>query len=429
MLNLISEHLFNARLVRVASITPEASPFKRLLVAWAKLAGVQEDQFLRISYIEGALGVTPNSIVRKPYQHLVAAREAISSGSYESDPIAKRLITELGMSPEMALNMVSNQDQGFWRALVSASSSQLRPTGTIRGVPAEAIVNSLAFGVSPITGEWLKYGQGKGLMYWLGANSYPGVTLSGIRSIAFKEVVNRTKDFVRGTREEDKGAISLDAPLGSEGDTALLEVLQEGGKNFDEDLVSILGYNQTLEVIDPLVRSFLRTHTQITVWEILLQNPDLITTTHDEVGMRAREVAKIFAAKTGEEYTGGSRDVVLAKVFKDAVLPAMFKALKKESTIKQLMRNRELLDVMRSEMSRKTQFSNTKNIGISGVPKFATLSDRAALIRLASTFGAATKERKILLKLAEDIQNLLKKDANPASQDQNKPESYYGFSE
>lgn len=469
MRNLVAARRVNASLIRIAATVPVGNPFRRVLLAWAKMASAQEDQFLRLSYIEGALGYEPNSLVRKPIFHLGEARRAISSGDYDSDPIARKLINDLAMSPAEALKFVSANDQGIWNGLVSTAISQMKPSGTIRGLSAQAIVNSIVFGISPVTGNWLKYGAGKGMMYWLGTQAYPGVELAGVKSISKKEIANRTKDVVRGTSLGDRGMVSLDQPA-FEADfesspAAILETLtseEQGG--FTEDLASaILRYGSTLKIISPVVLANLRTPTQKAVWEIVRDNPSILTLTGGEIGVEGRELAKLFASRTGQEYTGKSMDVVMAKVFK-AVLPEMFKAIKNDAAAKELIRSRDILQVMREEIARRPRFETNRGIGVSGepdqkvpswkgvskedprwkqteklerarrqkmrqqnVPLGLFASSKSALIRLASMMTKGSAERKTLLKLAQDIQTQISKDAVSGSKNQNKPESYYGL--
>ena len=472
MRNIVAARRVNASLIRIAATVPVGSPFRRVLLAWAKVASAQEDQFLRLSYIEGALGYEPNTLVRKPIIHLGDARRAISSGEYESDPIARKLITDLGMSPAEALKFVSANDQGIWSGLVGSAFNQMKPSGTIRGLSAQAIVNSIVFGISPVTGNWLKYGAGKGMMYWLGTQAYPGVDLAGVKSISRKEIANRAKDVVRGTATEDKGMASLDQPA-FDADfestpAAILETLtsdDQGG--FTEDLASaILRYDSTLNIISPVVLANLRTPTQKAVWEIIRDNPSILTIMQGKIGVEGRDLAKLFASRTGQEYTGKSMDVVMAKVFKESVLPEMFKAIRNDAAAKELIRSRDILQVMREEIARRPRFETSKGIGVSGLPgqkdpswktvskddprwkemelqerkrlrlqkrlnqvapwaQFA--SGKSALIRLASMLTKGSAERKTLLKFAQDIQTQISKDADPASKNQNKPESYYGL--
>ena len=410
MRNLFAAHQANANFFRVASAAPKTSPLFRVFTAWAKMASAEEDQFLRLSYIEGALGYAPNSLTRKPAANLADARRAITEGNYESNPIANKLVSGLDMSPAEALKFVSANDQQIWAGLVYAASRQMQPSGSIRGISAHAVVNSLAFGISPITGRWMKYGQGKGMMYWLGEQAFSGVTLEGMKSIAKKEVANRAKDLVRGTSSQDRDMLSLDAPApGSEVgmmDTpaAILESLQDTG-GFSEDLASsILRYDSTMRVISNGVLAKLRTPTQKLVWEVIRDNPDLLTMAGSEegglkIGVQGRELAKMVAARTGQEYTGKSMDVVMSKVFREAVLPAMFSAIKSDDAVKELIRSREILQVIRQEVNRRPKnqgggggFVQPTSSGL--VPK----SDPAAKIPTWARF--ASQDSKLLTKLA-----------------------------
>ncbi len=370
MRSLVAARKSNQSLIRLASTATKTNPFYRVFTAWAKMAAAQEDQFLRMSYIEGALGYTPNTLARKPAQNLAEARKAITEGAYESNPIARKLVMDLRMSPAEALKMVSANDQQIWDGLVFAASRQMQPTGSVRGLSAHAIVNSLAFGISPLTGNWMKYGQGKGMMYWLGEQAFPGITLEGVKSISKKEVTNRTKDIVRGTSKEEKGMISLDAPApGSDvgmvdSPAAILEALTQDEGVFSEDLASsILKYEATLDIISDQVLAKLRTPTQKLVWEVVRDNPSLLTLAGSEVGglkigVQGRELAKLVASRMGQEYTGKSMDVVMAKVFKEAVLPAMFSAIKSDEAAKELIKSRDILQVIRQEIGRRPKLDS-----------------------------------------------------------------------
>lgn len=471
MRNLMAARRINAGLIRIASTAPKDHPLHRVFVAWAKIASAQEDQFARLSYLEGALGYTPNSIVRKPMLHLDAARKAITSGDYESNPIARKLVIDLQVSPAEALRFVSANDQQIWSGLVYSSFSQMKPSGSIRGLSAEAIVNSIVFGISPITGNWMKYGQGKGMMYWLGENAPVGVTLAGVKSVATKEVANRTKDIVRGTTTEERTQTSLDQPafMGGtsfeESPETVLEYLSSDDDSFLESLASsILRYDSTLKIIDPAVKAKLRTPTQKEVWEIIKLEPSLlILKPNGGVGVEARELAKMLASRTGQAYTGKTMDVVAAKVFNEAVLPAMFGAIRSDEAVKELAKSRDILQVMRQEIARRPKTENTRGVGIvsppreparwkqipkgdprrknflrqekerlkalneTGLDSMRLAHSREALIKLASLMPKGSSDRRSLLKLALDLKSELAKDADPVSKDQNKPETYYGL--
>lgn len=467
MRSLVAARRVNASLVRIAATVPQSNPFHRIFVALAKLASAQEDQFVRLSYLEGVLGYPPNSIVRKPALHLKEAREAITSGDYESNAIARKLVVDLEVPPAEALRFVSANDQQVWDGLIYASYNQMKPSGTVRGLSAQSIVNSIVFGISPITGNWMKYGPGKGMMYWLGEQAFKGITLAGVKSISKKEIANRTKDVVRGTPDEEKGMISLDQPAFegdfSESPAAILETLTTGDDMFSEDLASsILRYDATLRIISPAVMEALRTPTQKAVWEIVRDNPSMLTIEQGRIGVEGRELAKMFASRTGQEYKGKSTDVVMAKVFKEYVLPEMFKAIKSDDAVRELIRSRDILQVMREEIARRpkdqgggrfVQKTPSPTKSWKSIPKddprwqkmveeeearvqqqiqqkvpwahFA--SSRGSLVRLASLMPKGSSERRTLLKFALDMSGELAKDADPASKDQNKPESYYGL--
>jgi hypothetical protein len=448
MRSLVAARKSNAGLIRLASSVSESNPLFRVLTAWAKMAQAQEDQFLRLSYIEGAMGYEPNTLTRKPALHLGEARKAITSGDYETNPIARKLVTDLQMSPAEALKFVSANDQQIWNGLLYAASNQMRPSGSIRGISAHAVVNSLAFGISPVTGNWMKYGQGKGMMYWLGQKATPGITLEGVKSVAKKEVANRTKDLVRGTSKEEIGAVSLDQPaFGSEvglvdSPAAILEMLTQDESVFSEDLASaVLRYDATLDIISEQVLSRLRTPNQKMVWEIVRDNPSILTMTPSspsdggglKIGVQGRELAKLVASRTGQEYTGKSMDVVMSKVFRDAVLPAMFSAIKSDEAVKELVKSRDILQVMRQEISRRpktyggggfesptqSQPKTWKEIpkddprwravqqeenarlerSMKKVPSWARFAseNRAVLVRLASSLPKGSKERSTIL--------------------------------
>jgi hypothetical protein len=425
MRSLFAAHHSNANFARFASEAPKTSPLFRVFSAWAKMASAQEDQFLRLSYIEGALGYAPNSLTRKPSMHLAEARSAITEGNYESNPIANKLVVGLGMSPAEALKFVSANDQQIWSGLVYAASRQMLPAGSIRGISAHAVVNSLAFGLSPITGNWMKYGQGKGMMYWLGERAPQSVTLEGMKSIAKKEVANRTKDLVRGTAPEEKGMFSLDAPseFGAvDSPAAMLESLTQG-QGFSEDLASsILRYDSTLRIISPAVIARLRTPTQKAVWEVVRDNPDLLTLSGSregglKIGIEGRELAQLVAPRIGQEYNGKSMDVVMSKVFREAVLPAMFSAIKSDESAAQLIKSREILQVIREEVNRRPKNQGggaflqpapssglvPKRDPADKLPSWARFAsqDRGVLVRLAQTLPKGSVERKNILNLIQ----------------------------
>ena len=51
----------------------------------------------------------------------------------------------------------------------------------------------------------------------------------------------------------------------------------------------------------------------------------------------------------------------------------------------------------------------------------------SSLIRLASSLPKGDENRKAILRMAQEMQSELAADADPASKNQNKPETYYGL--
>ena len=347
-----------AGLLRMASeVAIKESPARVLFAALAKAAGMREDLFARTSYLEGLVGYSPGILLKDP-GILADARSALATG--QEDRLVDELRHTRGMSETDISRMLGSRDTGLFDALLSAASSVM--SGPVRGLDAEDIAMALAAGVSPLTGGPLKYGRGKGIFYWLGENAPGKVSLGGIKRIVFLEAKNRTKDVVRCTRSEERGQVSLDAPIGTGEDVyTLADILQSDGDagraSFIDLAAAIYQDPWVMGVIDSAVKANLGGPVQLAIWDAIRANPEFIKVTSNDIGVESRALAQEISKMTGAPYMGKSSDVSVGHIFRQKVWPAMKEAFEDSEVAARLLKNRHILEVIQDATKRvpKTQ--------------------------------------------------------------------------
>jgi len=363
-----------AGLTRLALAAEQAqSPFRTLVAALALAAGIREDVFARGSFLEGLLGFSPGAIVGSERNFFPDAQDALRTG--EPNRIVDTLRYEKGMSDKDIALLVGNRDTGLFDSLMNGVKSVMGGQ-SFRGLVGEDIVSSIAAGISPITGGPLKYGKGRGVFYWIGTKTPSKISLQGVRSVVFKESKNRALDIIRGTREEVKYPVSLDAPIGgddpmSPGSLSLSQTLADpdsvGRANFVDLAAAIYQDPWVMGIIDREVRSELTTPQQEAVWQAIRQDPSMLNITPQGIGTSNQDLAKAVAKITGVPYSR-SLEVSSGKTFREKVQPAMVSALGDSEIAKKLLRKRHILEVVQESARRPS--STREHIGpipISGI--------------------------------------------------------------
>jgi hypothetical protein len=368
------------------------APHRVLLASLLRIASREQDIYARASYIEGLMGYAPGGIARSYRKFFSEAQQALLQGAPDKSPIARALVEQRGLSEKEALAMVSDKNVGLYNALVSGAGSVLK--SPVRGIDAEDVASSLVVGVSPVTGETMKYGPKGGVFYWLGKNAPAQISLSGVKAIAFREAANRAKDVLRGTSETEKTLVQLDAPVSGESAGVLLQDILTG----DEDVLPRASFMELASLIysdpavmgeiDKQIRGRLGGEYQEAVWSAILADPDLLLVTPSGIGVKGEALARAVSAILGKEVLRPA----VARTFKDSILPKITVALHQDSVISKALRRREVLDIIQ-EATRPRALSK----GRTPVPIRLAAQDRSVLIRLASELPKGSAERKAIL--------------------------------
>lgn len=353
-----------AGLNRLAASAPEG-PLRRLMASLAKAAGLQEDQFARASYLEGVMGYSPGTMTKTPRQTFGEIRQALIDGT--DNAIVSTLQYEKGMSSKDILAMVGNKDLGIFDALKWGAGKAMKGSGGIRGLTPEDIAMAIAAGISPLTGQHMKYGPGKGVFYWLGEKSPSQISVRGISSIVGKEAYNRALDVVRGARKEETFAVPLEKPVGrGESPLTLSEVISGGSSIGRADFVDLAAavYQDpwAMGIIDSNVRSNLRGPVQVAVWEAIKADPSLIIVSSNKIGVQNKALAEAMTQASGEPFSPESS----GKIFRERVLPAMVDSLDNPAIAGRLLKNREILEIMQEATQSRKQDDKIRRIPYSG---------------------------------------------------------------
>jgi hypothetical protein len=350
-----------AALVRLAAPLPEDSPFRPLFASLIRSANANYDKILRAMFVEGAMGHAPNSIASNPDPYFKPAIEALRSG--EDNRLIEKLRYDLGMDDREIAKLLGNKDTGIYAACVKGAAAGMGGHSSLRGLMADGIVTSVVAGISPVTLKAFdKYGAGQGLFQWLGSRAPKGTTIRGIASVASKDVKNRAMDILRKTRKEEQWMSSIhEAPSGQSDDgessMSLTELISEETAmptaNFVDLAAAIYSDPWVMGLIDRGVKSKLTTDTQRAVWNAVRSDPSIIQVKPKSIGVSGRALARAVSKETGTEYNGKSSDVVAAKVFKTKILPAMQDALSDDNVSQRLVKNRQILDVIKESTRRK----------------------------------------------------------------------------
>ena len=375
----------NAALVRLAHIKAPNASFRVLFANLAKIASVSQDMWCRASFLEGALGRKPMSLSSEPKPFFDMLRDQIAR---QDGSMYTELVFNKGFTDRQLLSLVSERDEGVFRALRSGIQKAMHPYETLRSVDAEGAATAISFGISPVTHRKLKkFGgrPGEGLFYYYGKRS-KGNSVRQLISLAKKAGVREGIDLKKtALSQHEQSQVYLDTPVDdADGDAydTLLDLLQGGGgitefPGWSTGLAGTLMTQQSvLDVLSPMVSAGLKTPTQVAVWEVLKENPGILDAKGTREGglemtVKARELAKGVAAALEKDYTGKSMDVVVRKVFNTKILPAMYDALKTDEAAKEFVRSRDIREVMLAEMRRrkKSPGGRTRGIGIKGIPK------------------------------------------------------------
>ena len=348
----------SASLTKIAASAP--LPFRKMFATMAKEATlISNDMYARAAFLEGALGASPNSYANNPGRFFDDIREQMEK---RDGSLWTHLAHVTQVKDKDLLPFISDKNEGVYLALVSAIASQMKGHQALRGIGPEGIASAVSFGISPITGEWLKkYGNKAGLWYYLGS-TVKKPYIAGLIKAAKKAGVQQGHDFVRATTGPEKQMLYHDVALQSDGDETetLLDLIQG-----DIDPTWTMGFASTLltspnvlKVLDDKVAKGLKTPTQQSIWKVLVENPYLLTVSGSkdgkmEVGVKSKELAKKVAEDMGVEYYGKSMDVKIRKTFVEKIRHLMYKSFTSDQAAKEFVRSSDIRKVMYQEIKRR----------------------------------------------------------------------------
>lgn len=343
--------MMKARLARVSRTLPEGNLFRRLFANFSRVAGINEDMFARASFLEGILDLRPGTLSKVPRMSLQSFANDLEAG--RDSTVISTLRDLYGMSSRDMALMFSARDLGMFDALTQGAARAMKGSGGFRGLEPEDISMSIAAGVSPLTGEAMKYGPGRNVFHYIAKNWKGRISLGGLARILQREAYNRALDVVRGTRAEDTFALPLDTPIGDEESSqALQDILVDQDPQFRSSYAGIIDAifsdNGVLGVVDDLVRKKLTGPLQGFVWTAISNDPSLINVDGSgKVGVKSRELAHEVSSLSGVPFNpGGSSEVAAGKTFREKVWPAFLSAMDEAQVVKSLLRSRHVMEIV-----------------------------------------------------------------------------------
>jgi hypothetical protein len=344
-----------ASLTRLAG--PQPTGLRILFASMARVANAEFDRFARISFLEGLLGYRPGSLYRNRGA-VDEALDAVVSG-VGGNKIADSLLHEKGMSERDAAMLLGRRDTKLREALLAGIRSAM-PSEDIRGLTADGIAQDLSVGTSPLTGEPFPAWKG-GNIFWhtgLTAQDKTKVSLAGLASILKRRGYQKTIDIVDGTRKEELGSLYLDAPVGDAELGATLQDAVSGDSAITRaDYVAmyeaVFKSPAIMRIVDKAVKQELGGPAQERVWEAVKRNPHLIILDEDgKIGIEKGKLAKEIERMFDVSLSGTAVRNAWLKVW-----PAMIRAFKDSEVARNLLRNREIMEIIEEETRRRRQDS------------------------------------------------------------------------
>ena len=341
---------------------PRPTGLRILFASMARVANAALDRAARASYLSGLLGYRPG-VVRTG--DMDEALEAVRTGT-GGNKIADILLYEKDMSEQEAMRLLGTRDTKLKEAIARGARKILpRDRESLRGLTLDIIVDDIADGFSPLTGERFPSYGGGDMYYHTGrsAKDKPKISMGGIAVALEKQGENKAYDILRGTREEELGAMYLDAPVGEgEAGSTLHDAL--GGESaisradYIRLYASIFKNPTIMGAIDKMVMKELEGKpAQQRVWEVIRRNPDIIIVNKDgSIGASSSQLERAHELLFGEEETPSPSK--LRRHWVDGVLPSMQKAFKDSNIARDLLRKREIREIIEEETRRRRPHRN-----------------------------------------------------------------------
>lgn len=349
---------------------PRPTGLRVLFASMARIANAALDRLARASYVEGLLGYRPGSIARNMGM-MDEALEAVRTRT-GGNKIADALLFDHRMSEKDAMRLLGTRDTQLKQALTRGVRMAVpRNIEALRGLTVDFMADEIADGISPITGKPFPAFKG-GNIYWhtgSTAKGKTGITMGSIAKILEKRGFQKAQDILEGTRQEELGAMYLDAPIGDGEAGAVLHDAVGGDSAITRaDYVTmyeaVFKSPAIMRAVDKAVKAALKGPAQERVWEVVKVNPDLIIIDEKgKIGVSSSGLAKAHAGMFGEEET--AKPSVLRRVWVDKVWPAMTRAFKDSEVARALLRKQEIREIIEEETRRRRQnTTKVKNIGI-----------------------------------------------------------------
>ena len=381
-------------LIRIASETPLQHPVHDLFVAMARQASLLQDKFARASFLEGLMGLHPNTIVRNPEPWFREAREALQKG--EPNQIIDALKARDAELRDLIL-MVGNQDTKIFDSLIYGIA-RVTPKGGIRGHQPEDIAQALSAGVSVITGEPLRYGPGKSVFYHVGVKWNGRFSVKGLAFILGKEGKNRAYDVIRGTRREDTHSTSLDAPVGEESGSRVQDFLRGRGSvsrgDWAEFADAIYHDPAFIEELDKIVKSRLDGGMQLATWEAIKADPSVLVVTTEGIGLQSKKLAVRVAEAMGIDITKRDIRTSVYKIFMDKILPVLQGAFENENLLQKILKNRDILSIIEESTGHAVLAGSQTPWKVNGI-SFGSSKERVLVAHLKKAWSIGLPAREI----------------------------------
>jgi hypothetical protein len=324
------------------------------------------DLFFRAAFLEGYLNLREGSVSRSPARFFRAATEALETGEENShvDALKARNIPE-----ESIAWLVSPEGTHFYKSVVRVVSGFLNKSPYKR-VSVEDVLNGVAGGMNPFVNDdsglpnRIPRFKGHGGLYFIGmkfAESPEIWNPNKIQTYLQQICFNLIKDSWRIKRHEE---LLFDNQVGDDDEESnIVETVayEPPPIEFSE----ILNNPRLKSILNREVQEELRTDNQQAIWQVIMENPDLI---------RFKEGQEGAASVNNKEVVDRLKlrgiaisEMGVSKAFKEVVLPAMLDATA-SSTFKRTYDDLfDIASTYRKEISRRAKklarrYASLKNL-------------------------------------------------------------------
>jgi hypothetical protein len=359
-------------------------PFLR--VAFARTAGAEDlkesfamaplmNKFLKVSFLEGFLKKTPNTLTNRAASVLSKVLTALESGS--PDDLVDPLLSVY--SADELLSFFGPDNKPYQTALKSLLRTKYR---AVRIEPYD-LIQSLIMGLNPLTGDSLSRTKGRPLFWFIGRSFAENPKGSNKLEIQVDSYVKTTlirymTDVARG--EKNVRTLDIDTPL-TDSEVTLGETLSQdstfdfAGAMGDADVQRALN-NGIIGRIESRAdqahgnsNAEARKTIEIAIWNAIQSNPDLVKDVDEgyNFSIKQNDLGNAVNSLTGLQ----SHVMYVAKVFRETVA----------NDIKQVLSSPKVQKILDS----KTDIARTY---MSDIRRRASRSLIASAKRVAARYAA-----------------------------------------